>query len=354
MKILIEALHINFEYITGIERHLLLQLEIFERFGFNIFMVSKRKIQLEKYFPNLKINYIIFEGNSKSEWKTLFENNSFDFIYSTFVPPAFIPLTTPVFYVLHDPGRYIFPDLMDTLLISEHTVLFDKYKSYKKFYIITVSESSKKDILKIFPDLKDKIFVVYNFVSKFLFLRKARVFLKNKIIPKKYFLTIGKYIPTKNTLNIVKAFENRSDVFKDYKLIIIGRKGWYKSLDNYLKRHNENIISIDYIEDNHLKYLYENTYAYISASLYEGFGITLLEAIVLGNTLVFCSNIPVFKELNLPNTTYFDPLNVQDISKKVFDKKIEKKYKAKPRFDFDNALNQFSKLIKTTMNYEIN
>ena len=353
MKILIEALHINFEYITGIERHLLLQLEIFEKFGFNISIVSKHKIQLEKYFHDFKINYIIFEGNSKREWKTLFENNSFDFIYSTFVPPAFIPSITPVFYVLHDPGRYLFPDLMDTL-ISEHTVLFDKYKSHKNFHIITVSESSKEDILKIFPELNDKIFVVYNFVSKFLILRKTDVFLKNEIIPEKYFLTIGKYIPTKNTLNIVKAFENRSNVFKDYKLIIIGRKGWYDSLDNYLISHNKNIISIDYIEDNYLKYLYGNSYAYVSASLYEGFGITLLEAIVLGNTLVFCSNIPVFKELNLPNTTYFDPLNIHDISKKVFDKKVEKKYNAKNRFDFDNALNQFSKLIKTTMNYEIN
>jgi len=210
------------------------------------------------------------------------------------------------------------------------------------------------DIIKIFPEITDKIFVVHNFVSKFLISKESSIFFKNKIIPEKYFLTIGKYIPTKNTLNIVKAFENRSKIFKDYKLIIIGRKGWYDSLENYLINHGDNIISLDYVKDNHLKYLYQNSYAYISASIYEGFGITLLEAIVLGNTLVFCSDIPVFKELNLPNTRYFDPLNIHDISKKVFSKKIEIKHKTKTRFDFDNALKQFSKLIKTTMNYEIN
>ena len=81
---------------------------------------------------------------------------------------------------------------------------------------------------------------------------------------------------------------------------------------------DENIISINCVNDEELISLYSNAYGVISASFYEGFGIPLIEARFFNCPRLFCSDIPVYRELNPTNTIYFDTLDVNDIQRKVF------------------------------------
>ena len=207
MNLLIEAVFLNFEYITGIERHFLLQLKILEKIKFfdKIYIVVKNEIPDEFLRLNIDIEVIKISSGSVKEWTRIYRQCNFCLMYSTFVPPPIFPLNNkPLLYVLHDPGRYIYPDLMELGTLDEHMTNFKRYTKNKRFFVITVSKSSKKDIIDIFPSLKNRVFVVYNYVPeefKNIDKENNHKFEYNYLERGKYFLTIGRYIPTKNTLS---------------------------------------------------------------------------------------------------------------------------------------------------------
>ncbi len=325
MNLLIEATFLNFKYITGIERHFFLQLEILEKSKIfdKVYVVVKNDIPKKLLSYGLKLEIIKILDNSVENWIHIYKNYKFNLVYSTFVPPPILPPNmVPVIYVLHDPGRYVYPELMEKGTLDEHMRLFGEYVDSKQFFVITVSESSKKDILRYFPALEGRIFVIYNFISeKFRQLRNQNLPDKDilSVAKHKFFLTVGRYMPIKNTLSIVKAFEKRTNVFKDFKLVIIGRRGWYEELDNYLENYRFNdVIIFNYIEDNELFSLYKNCYGFISASLYEGFGLPIIEAKFCGCKRIFCSDISVYHEIDLRGVVYFDPYKYLDLKDKVF------------------------------------
>lgn len=356
MNLLLEGIFFNFKYITGIERNFFLQLEIFEKCQlFNkIYIVVKHEIPSHLLDINLDLEIIRIFHNSVEEWKNIYRNLEFDFVYSTFVPPPILPPNhVPLLYILHDPGRYIYPELMEENTLDEHMRLFDQYVKSNQFYVITGSESSKKDILKYFPSLEERIFIIYNFINNtFIMLKKNNHFLfRFPYSLDVFFLTIGRYIPTKNTLSIINAFEKRESGFKDFKLVIIGRKGWYERLNRYLNHYQKNdIVILDYVTDEELFSLYRNSYGFVSASIYEGFGLPLIEAKYCGCQRIFCSDIPVYREINLKDSIYFDPNNPLDLYEKAFKKFIHPSNSVDPRLDLF-SLSSVAKQFKETIEY---
>ncbi len=226
MNVLLEATFLNFKHITGIERHFFLQLELLEDIQFfeTVYIVAKDDIPEECLKYKLNLEVIVISDKSVDNWRNIYNDYDFGLVYATFVPPPILPANQiPVLYVLHDPGRYVFPELMEKGVLDEHITLFSEYVKVKQFYVVTVSETSKRNILRFFPELDDRIFVVYNFIAKsFRELKRQSCEYKFASISKnKCFVTVGRYIPTKNTLNIVKAFEKRANVFKTFKLVIL-------------------------------------------------------------------------------------------------------------------------------------
>lgn len=357
MNILIEAVFLNFNHITGIERHFMLQLKNLEKIKLfdKIYIVVKNEIPDGFLKLNLDLEVIKISSGSVNEWSRIYRQYNFCLMYSTFVPPPiFTPNNEPLLYVLHDPGRYIYPDLMEPGTLDAHIKYFKRYIKNEKFFIITVSESSKKDIIDIFPALKNRVFVIYNYVPEiFVNLRSEDYhnfgFLNLK--KEKYFLTIGRYIPTKNTLSIVKSFEKRGGIYKNYKLVIVGRKGWFKDFEDYLKNYDgDDIICLDYVLDKQLFSLYKNSYGFISASIYEGFGMPLIEARFCGCPRIYCSDIDVYREINLENVIYFNPHNIQDILNRVFTE-IIKPFNCNNNnridyFSLDNISEQFRDILE--------
>ncbi len=357
MNLLIEAVFLNFKYITGIERHFLLQLKILEKIKLfdRIFVVVKNEIPDNFLNYDLDLEVIKISANSVNEWTRIYKQYNFDLIYSTFVPPPiFPPNNVSLLYVLHDPGRYIYPELMEPGTLDEHIKTFKRYIENKKFYVTTVSKSSKKDIINIFPVLKNRVFVVYNYVPEIFVNLRRKNYHKFEFLNlemEKYFLTIGRYIPTKNTLSIIKAFENRGKIYKNYKLVIVGRKGWYKDFEDYLKNYDGgDIVCLDYVSDKQLFSLYKNSYGFISASIYEGFGIPLIEARFCGCPRIYCSDIPVYKEIDLEDAIYINPHNIQDMTDKIFSEKMKpftcNSKRVDDIFSLDNISEQYTHLLE--------
>jgi len=241
----------------------------------------------------------------------------------------------PIFYrknfivTIHDLILLHFPTLRNTTL---HPLWYKcKFFVYKKVIkrallkskkVIAVSQFTKKDILKEFPDVpKNKINVTYEAAENFCFFyNKSReeTFAKYGIM-KPYLLYVGNAYPHKNLENLVMAFKEIKKKFPFFQLVLVGKEDYfYKKLKEFVKDNNinEGIIFAGFIPDNELDLIFKEATLYVWPSLYEGFGLSPLEAMSKG-TPVISSNHPCMREILENSAEYFDGQNVRDITQKI-------------------------------------
>lgn len=165
--------------------------------------------------------------------------------------------------------------------------------------LIAVSNSTKNDLLKIYPFLReDKIKVIYHGYDKNLFnagisqeqIQKNRI--KYQIPYSKYFIFLGAIQPRKNIGALIDAFLIlRKDVrYKDLGLVIAGEPGWM--YDNVLKKieKSENVMATGKVDPEDKPALLAGSEALISPSFYEGFGLPALEAMACGTPVIAADN----------------------------------------------------------------
>ena len=146
-----------------------------------------------------------------------------------------------------------------------------------------------------------------------------------------YFLYVGNAYPHKNLESLLKAFStfchpelvsgSQDSDFRqnDTMLVLVGKEDYfYKRLRRKVDEMNlsKNVIFMQDVTDEELSSLYQNALALVLPSLMEGFGLTALEAMV-NKCLVLASDIPSLREVCADAVIYFDPLNVDDLSKKL-------------------------------------
>lgn len=211
--------------------------------------------------------------------------------------------------------------------------------------IITVSEFSKNEIIKYLNICNDKIIVIYNAVSEEMIGTKVE---NNEL----YILAVSSLDPRKNLNRLVNAYSNLKN--KDYKLYIVGTKHPSFRDGGSPKSVNENIKFCGYVGGKDLSNLYANAQFSIYPSLYEGFGLPNLEAMINGCP-VLTSNIKPHLEVCQDAALYFNPLSVEDITKTI-DLAIENKdilseIKTNStvvlnRFSWDKSANKLIKFIE--------
>ncbi|WP_413668204.1 glycosyltransferase family 4 protein [Mucilaginibacter sp. Mucisp86] len=211
--------------------------------------------------------------------------------------------------------------------------------------ILTVSNSSKDDIIKFLRLPAHKIKVIYNATSMNIPENQDPFPVQDK-----YLLTISSLDPRKNLTNLITAF---NDLDSNVKLVIVGLKS-----DNFAaafdsKLINEKVIIKGYVSDRDLANLIKHAEAFIYISLYEGFGLPPLEAMQL-ECPVILSNIPVHKEIYNDSALYADPNNVKDIRNKITnllgDDNLKKQLILKgnnniKRFSWDNSAKELLSII---------
>lgn len=186
---------------------------------------------------------------------------------------------------------------------------------------ITVSETTKRDIIEHFPIVADKIKVIYLGVDE-RFGQKANqetiLSIKKRYgILKKYFFSVGA-VPRKNVSRLIQAFALMK-YKNDFQLVIggCGSNGpWFAAYCQMIEklRLSESVKLIGYIPDQDLPHLYKGSDTFVFPSLYEGFGIPILEAMKSG-TPVITSNVSSLPEIGGNAVLYVDPYNVEDIAK---------------------------------------
>ncbi len=187
---------------------------------------------------------------------------------------------------------------------------------------ITISESTKSDLLKRFPHMDpDKIAVIHLGVNLNSPPIQAKEHLgKYGLQEKKYFLFVGTLEPRKNIPAILEAFhhiitENAYDK-KDYKLVIMGKKGWfYREIFETVKKYHleESVIFTGYLGGEAKQSLLAHAFLFVYPSFYEGFGLPVLEAMVYG-VPVITSNVSSLPEISGDAGLLIDPHHWQEIA----------------------------------------
>jgi glycosyltransferase involved in cell wall biosynthesis len=186
--------------------------------------------------------------------------------------------------------------------------------------VITVSEFSRTDILRHYPFAEGKLEVVHNAADPaFLPLDWS---VRQQSMDRyaegcAYFLVVGSIHPRKNLINLLKGFS----IFKkrqrsNMKLVITGRMAWQhgdfeEMLSRYVYRADVKLTG--YLPGNELPALVGGAYALVYPSLWEGFGIPVLEAMQAG-VPVLCSGNSALPEVAGEAGLFFDPLQPEDIA----------------------------------------
>jgi len=194
--------------------------------------------------------------------------------------------------------------------------------------IIAVSNSTKKDIVEIFNISEDKIDVAHLGVDSKVIEENLSVEEINEL-NKKYGIEKGNFLfflstiePRKNIITLVKAYDEyrKNNKDKKLKLVIAGGLGWkYKKILKTIEQceYTKDIILTGFISKAEKKYFFENCVSFVFPSLYEGFGIPVLEAMKYG-ALVLTSNISSLPEVGGNAAIYFnDVYDYKELCSKI-------------------------------------
>ena len=201
--------------------------------------------------------------------------------------------------------------------------LLYKNAARKASVIFTVSEFSKSELIKYTNASAQKIKVVYCGVNTEIFNPQASSEGLKMNLPEKYILYVGNVKPHKNLITLLKAYNALSDEIKSaYKLVIIGKETGFintdASLTQYIEENNlhKNIVFTGYVEDKAIPVIYKQAELFVFPSLYEGFGLPVLEALAV-HTPVISSNAASLPEVGGDAVEYFDPLDFNTLAVKI-------------------------------------
>ncbi len=173
--------------------------------------------------------------------------------------------------------------------------------------IIVISDATKNDVINTYSIDKNKLI---KFLSP---IKENVVDASSNLTYNDYFLFVSSSRYNKNTMSGLLALDKIWDENPNFsKAISVGKLP--NKVLNMIK-HKDKIISLNYVSNSDLDYLYKNAEALIFPTLAEGFGMPPLEAMKFG-TRVICSNIPCLTEF-YPKALFFDPYNIDDIKEKI-------------------------------------
>lgn len=245
---------------------------------------------------------------------------NYDLLHATYFDPYFAKLTSkPKVITVHDLTFDIFPQYFKKYDFARHS---NKQKCLNAAdAIIAVSENTKKDIVNYYHIPEEKIHVVYHGVNV---LDKSSVEIGN--MPEKFILFVGNRSGYKNFIFFIQSISSLLIQEKDLNLVCIGGGQFSEHEKNIFKSSgiSAQLKFVSFSEER-LQWLYANALLFVFPSLYEGFGMPILEAFS-NNCPVAVSNRSCFPEIAGDAALYFEPDNKDSIlnilSSLVYDSSI--------------------------------
>lgn len=220
--------------------------------------------------------------------------------------------------VIHDLNFEHYPHFLPFAERCFYRHFFPKY-AIKADRIITVSEFSKNDIVNKYSINPDKIDVVFNGVREYFRPLSFDEQIETRSIYSRqnpYFLFVGALSPRKNITNILRAFDIYKNTHSNFKLLIAGNPKWMNSEMKevfWSMQYKEDVIFTGRVTNDELNRLMGSAFALLYPSIFEGFGIPILEAFAC-HTVVITSSISSMPEVAGDAALYVDPHSQQSIA----------------------------------------
>jgi len=219
--------------------------------------------------------------------------------------------------------------------------------------IIAVSKFTKQDIIKHFPDVRQKIVVIYEGVGEPLRIKESE-----KKLPKPYLLYVGVWREHKNLVGLIRAFnqvksfgQKHQNWLQGLKLILVGKPDpYYPEVPEtaHLSPFSKDIIFTGFLSEEELAFLYQNAEAFVFPSFYEGFGLPPLEAMSY-QTPVISSKAGALPEILQDAALYFNPYQTDQMAEKIIQLLTNSKLKQEM---IEKGLRQMKKYSWTKMAQE--
>ena len=324
---------------TGIGQYTISLAQMLEGLGYEVVMPRKYFLEKIKNASIKRVLYILWL-NLVFPFLLLFSGCE-KIIFSNFLTPLYKIPTKKYYPVVHDLWAVKFPETMSKTKKDYQTWILKVIKN-NYYKIITVSNTVKQEIIDYFGCNPYDINVIYNYFS---FGENPKINLTEEeqmkilenlgIKSKEYILSVGSLNKRKNIQMLIDAYNL---VSTNKKLVIVGKKE-----NANLLSENKNIIFTGYVEDEELKVLYKNAMLFVFPSIYEGFGIPLIDAQAFGIP-VLCSDIPVFREIGGTYVKYFSLNKICLIKMLQLILSNEELYTLQNK-DIEQNLNRFKKNI---------
>jgi glycosyltransferase involved in cell wall biosynthesis len=218
---------------------------------------------------------------------------------------------------IHDLIFMRFPKFYSFIDRKIHYLKFKK-AAQSADIIIAISEQTKKDVIEYLGIPESKVKVIYQgcqAVFKKTFSDEEIENVKIQFnLPKQFILNVGTIEARKNVLTVVKAIKN----INTHLIIIGGETSYTKEVRNYIIENNmqDKVRFIKKLNSSELAILYQMATIFVYPSLFEGFGIPIIEALY-SKTPVITTNSGVFPEAGGPDSIYVNPTDVSDIKSKI-------------------------------------
>lgn len=290
-----------------------------DKYQYTIFLKDSPREDLPKSANNWRYQII----GPKPLWTQfalpfkLYTAKQQDIIFS---PSHYAPRFSPIPCVISvmDLSFIRYPKLFtrkDQIQLSHWT----KYSISKAKSVVTISQFTKNQIVDYYKIEPNKIFVTYpGFDAKIYhnnYVDEEIAKIKEKYGLQKYLIFVGTIQPRKNIQRLILAFQKISKTFSDLQLVIIGRKGWmWEETLEMMKNPlwSKKLIYPGYLPNIDVAKLYHGAECFVLPSLYEGFGLPVIEAMACGCPVVI-SNVSSLPEIAGNSAVYIQPDSIDSI-----------------------------------------
>ena len=277
------------------------------------------------------------------------------YVFNTPIMPFFFSPKRSVVITLDFAYKYFKAKSLKEYLFNKFLFFANKFSLKRADLIVSISEQTKKDILKFFGLSEQKIKVIYPGFKKICSLPAREVKL-----PEKFFLHVGVIKERKNLLNIVKGFREFKRNDKNGCKLVVAGKGegeYYEKIARFIKSEKieSDVVFIGFVDDNELAFIYKKALALVFPSLLEGFGFPVLEAMNCGLPVI-TSKYGSLAEVAGNAGILVDPQNTGEISatmEKIYSNNLLRHEMSKDgivraeEFSWQRSAERFISLFKT-------
>jgi glycosyltransferase involved in cell wall biosynthesis len=332
MKIAIQASDLDHERIDGTRVYILNMLRRFGKISSadEFLICHKNEFNPElapPEFPNYKIKKIkfpFFWTQTAFAWQVWKEKS--DVLW---MPMHNVPLikrkSLKTVVTIHDMAFKYFPDHFPKKDLRRLNFLTDR-AIWSADKIIAVSQATKNDVLKFYPQIKkEKIDVIYHGFDAEIFQKEISREEIKKVIENwklkigNYILYVGAIQPRKNLRTLIQAFNLVKKEWPSLKLVLAGNRAWMweKEMEEIEKSpFRDFIVLAENLSFCDLAIIFRQAKTFVFPSLYEGFGIVVLEALASG-VPVICAKNSCLPEVAGDAAEYFESENVEELSAKI-------------------------------------